>query len=74
MKFALAMGAAMLLAIAAFRRARGVLRPGPQASVARSAEGSPPGLAPSMLGTAAMVGVGVAVVVGIVWVGLELLT
>lgn len=64
----------MLLAIAAFRRARGVLRPGPRTSVARSGEGNPPGLAASTLGTAAMVGVGVAVVVGIVWVGLELLT
>lgn len=74
MKIALAMGAALLLAIAAFRRVRGVLPPGPQTSVARSAEGNPPGLAASTLGTAAMVGVGVAAVVGIVWAGLELLT
>lgn len=64
----------MLLAIAAFRRARCVLPPGPRASVARSAEGNPPGLAAGTLGTAAMVAVGVAAVVGIVWVGLELLT
>lgn len=68
------MGAALLLAIAAFRRVRGVLPPGPQTSVARSAEGNPPGLAASTLGTATMVGVGVAAVVVIVWAGLELLT
>lgn len=68
------MGAALLLAIAAFRRVRGVLPPGPRSSVARSTEGNPPGLATSTLGTAAMVGLGVAAVVGIVWVGLELLT
>ena len=71
---ALAMGAALLLAMAAFRRARGVLRPGPQTSVARSVEGNPTGLAASTLGTAAMVGVGVGAVVAIVWAGLELLT
>lgn len=68
------MGAAFLLAIAAFRRVRGVLSPGPGAAVARPAEGAPPGLAAHTLGTAALVGVGVAAVVGIVWVGLELLT
>ena len=74
MKFALAMGAALLLALAAFRRARGVLAPGPRGSAARSAEANPPGLAASTLGTAAMVGVGVAAVIGVVWLGLELLT
>ena len=74
MKFALAAGAALLLAIAAFRRARGVLRPGLRESVARPAEGTPPGLATSVLATAAMVGAAVAVVVAVVWIGLELLT
>ncbi len=75
MKLALAAGAALLLAIAAFRRARGVLSPGPRESVARPAEGgAPPGLTTSTLVTAAMVGAGVAVVIGIMWVGLELLT
>jgi hypothetical protein len=73
-KTALGMGAAVLLAIAAFRRARGVLRPGPRTSAARSAEGNPPGLAAGTIGTAAMVAVGVAAVVGIVWVTLELFT
>lgn len=66
------MGAALLLAIAAFRRVRGVLRPAPGASVARSAEGDPPGMATSALATAAMVGVAVAALIGIVWVTLEL--
>jgi hypothetical protein len=73
-KLALAAGAALLLAIAAFRRARGVLRPGSFESVARPAEGSPPGQTTSALATAAMVGAVVAGVIGIVWVGLELLT
>lgn len=74
MKIALAMGAAVLLALAAFRRARGVLRPGPRASTARSPEGNPPGLATNSLVGAAIAGVAVIAVVGIVWVGLELLT
>ncbi len=74
MKLALAAGAALLLAIAAFRRARGVLRPGPRESMARPAEGTPPGQAASVLGTAAMVGAAVAVVVAIMWLGLELFT
>ena len=73
MKLALAAGAALLLAIAAFRRARGVLRPGLRDSIARPAEGEPPGQATSALVTAVMVGVGVAAVVGIVWVAVELL-
>jgi hypothetical protein len=72
-KYGLALGAAVLLAIAAFRRARGVLRPGPRDSIARPAEGNPPGQATSALVTAAMVGAAVAVVIGIVWVSLELL-
>ena len=63
----------MLLAIAAFRRARGVLSPGPLESVARPAEGTPPGQATSVLVTAATVGAAVAAIVGIVWVALELL-
>ena len=74
MKIALATGAALLLAMAAFRRARGVLRPGPRASVARSPEENPPGLATSGLMGAAIAGVAVVAVIGIVWVGLELLT
>jgi hypothetical protein len=72
-KFALALGAAVLLAIAAFRRARGVLRPGARESIARSAEGDPPGQATTALVTAAIVGAGVTVVIGIVWVAVELL-
>ena len=72
MKLALAAGAALLLAIAAFRRARGVLSPAPRESVARPAEGSPRGQATSALATAAVVGVAVAAVAGIVWVALEL--
>jgi hypothetical protein len=68
------MGAALLLAMAAFRRARGVLRPGMGTSVARSPEGNPPGLAASGLVGAAIAGVAVVAVIGIVWVGLELLT
>ena len=72
MKLALAAGAALLLAIAAFRRARGVLSPAPRESVARSVEGSPRGQATSALATAAVVGVAVAAVAGIVWVALEL--
>ena len=68
------MGAALLLAMAAFRRARGVLRPGMRASVARSPKGNPPGLTSSSLVGAAIAGVAVVAVVGIVWVGLELLT
>ena len=63
----------MLLAIAALRRARGVLSPGPGESVARPAQGTPPGQTTSALVTAAMVGAAVAVVVGIVWIALELL-
>ncbi len=74
MKLALAAGAALLLAIAAFRRARGVLRPSPRESVARPAQASPPGQATSVLATAAMVAAAVAVVIGIMWLGLELLT
>jgi hypothetical protein len=73
-KFALAMGAAMLLALAAFRRARGVLRPGPHASAARSPEENPAGLATNTLVGAAIAGVAVVAVIGIVWVVLELLT
>ena len=67
------MGAAFLLLIAAFRRARGVLSPDQRGSVARPAEGNPPGQATSALVTAATVGAAVAALVGIVWVGLELL-
>lgn len=74
MKIALATGAALLLAIAALRRVRGVLRPGPRTSVARSAEADPPGLAAGMVGAAAMAAAGVVVVIAIVWAGLELLT
>lgn len=74
MKMALALGAALLLAMAAFRRARGVLRPGPRAAVARSPEENPAGLATSGLAGAAIAGVAVVAVVGIVWIGLELLT
>ncbi len=74
MKLALAAGAALLLVIAAFRRARGVLSPGRRESVARPVEGPPPGQTASLLVTAAMVGAAVAVVIAIVWVGLELLT
>jgi hypothetical protein len=73
-KLAITMGAALLLAMAAFRRARGVLRPRMRTSVARSPEGNPPGLAASGLVGAAIAGVAVVAVVGIVWVGLELLT
>jgi hypothetical protein len=73
-KLVVAAGAAWLLAIAAFRRIRGVLRPGARQSVARSAGGDPPGQTTSVLVTAAVVGVAVAAVIGIVWVGLELLT
>lgn len=74
MKLAITMGAALLLAMAAFRRARGVLRPGPRTSAARSPEGNPPGLTSSSLVGAAIAGVAVVAVVGIVWIGLELLT
>jgi hypothetical protein len=74
MKFAITMGAALLLAAAAFRRARGVLRPGPRTSAARSPEGNPPGLATSVLAGAAIAGMAVVAVIGIVWVGLELFT
>ena len=74
MKYVLAAGAAWLLAIAALRRVRGVLRPGAGQSVARPVEGNPPSQATSALVTAAIVGVAVAAVIGIVWVGLELLT
>lgn len=63
----------MLLALAAFRRARGVLRPGPGASAARSPEGNPSGLATNTLVGAAIAGVAVIAVIGIVWIGLELL-
>ncbi len=63
----------MLLAIAAFRRARGVLSPGARESAARPAEGTPAGQATSALVTGAMVGAAVAAIVGIVWVALELL-
>jgi hypothetical protein len=73
-KLVVAAGAAWLLAIAAFRRVRGVLRPGPGRSVARPAQGDPPGQTTSVLVTAAVVGIAVAAVVGIVWAGLELLT
>ena len=73
MKYVVAAGAAWLLAIAALRRVRGVLRPTGR-SVARPAEGDPPGQVTSVLVTAAVVGVAVAAVVGIVWAGLELLT
>lgn len=58
--------------MAAFRRARGVLRPGPRESLARPVEGTPSGQATSALVTAVMVGVVVAAIVGIVWVTLEL--
>jgi len=73
-KLLVAAGAAWLLAIAAFRRVRGVLRPSPGRSVARPPLGDPPGRAASVLVTAAVVGIAVAAVVGIVWAGLELLT
>ena len=72
MKLALGAGAAVLLAIAALRRVRGVVSPAPRRAAARPAEGSPSGQATSALATAAVVGVAVAVVVGIVWVALEL--
>jgi hypothetical protein len=71
-KLAFGAGAALLLAIAAFRRARGVVSPAPRRAVARPAEGPPPGQATSALATAAVVGVAVAAVVGIVWAALEL--
>ena len=74
MKGGLAVGAAVLLAIAAFRRVRGVLRPRPQGSVARPAGGTPPGQARTALVTAVLAAAAVAAVTGIVWVGLELLT
>lgn len=74
MKGGLAVGAAVLLAIAAFRRLRGVLRPRPQGSVARPAEGTPPGQARAALVTALLAAVAVVAVAGIVWVGLEWLT
>lgn len=74
MKLAITMGAALLLAMAAFRRARGVLRPGSRTAVARSPEGNPPGLASSALVGAAIAGIAVVAVIGIVWVGLELFT
>jgi hypothetical protein len=71
-KLALGAGAALLLAIAAFRRVRGVVSPAPRRAVARAAEGPPPGQATNALATAAVVGVVVAAIVGIVWVALEL--
>jgi len=74
MKLGIAAGAALLLAIAAFRRARGVLSPGPRQATARPVAGSPSGQATSALATAAMVGVAVAAIVGITWVALELFT
>jgi hypothetical protein len=73
-KLGLAAGAAVLLAIAVFRRVRGVLSPSLRQSIARRAEGAPSGQAPSALATAAMVGVAVAAIVGITWVALELFT
>jgi len=73
-KLVVAAGAAWLLAIAAFRRVRGVLRPGSGRSAARPPQGNPPGQTTSVLVTAAVVGIAVAAVVGIVWAGLELLT
>jgi hypothetical protein len=74
MKLAITLGAALLLALAAFRRARGVLRPGPRTSAARSPEGNPSGLASSALAGAAIAGIAVVAVIGIVWIGLELFT
>ena len=74
MKLAITVGAALLLAIAAFRRARGVLRPGGRTSVARSPEPNPPGLAMSALVGAAITVISVLAVTAIVWMGLELFT
>jgi len=72
MKLGLGAVAAVLLAIAAFRRARGVLKPAPQRTTARPAAGTPSGQATSALATAAIVGGAVAALIGIVWVTLEL--
>jgi hypothetical protein len=74
MKLGLGAVAAVLLAIAAFRRARGVLKPAPRRATARPATGTPSGQAPSAMATTAIVGVAVAALVGIVWVTLELFT
>ena len=76
-KLALAVGSSVLLAIAAFRRARRRVEPGPRAApVARPAEGNPPGQATTRRASLRprSAARGVAALVGIVWVGLELLT
>jgi len=72
MKLGLAAVAAVLLAITALRRARGVLTPAPRRATARPATGTPPGGVTNALAIAAMVGVAVAALVGIVWLTLEL--
>jgi hypothetical protein len=74
MKLGLAVGAAVLLAISAFRRARNVLTPPVRRQAARQDPGARARQATTTVVSAAVVGVAVAAVVGIVWLGLELFT
>ena len=74
MDIGLAIGAAVLLAIVAFRRRRGVLTPEARRAVARQSIRTRSRRAATTALTIARAAIGIAALVGIVWLTRELFT
>ena len=74
MDIALAVAAGLLLAVAAFRRARGVLTPTARRAAARQAIGTRSRRIATAVLTVARAMVGLAALVGIVWLTRQLFT